>query len=74
MTNINPASGFISGMTAIVMLLAMTVPVVASGIGIHPEQVLSVVTADWNDDGGFDRAVLVESVKEAGSTELLIFL
>ncbi len=41
---------------------------------IRPEQVLSVVTADWNGDGSFDRAVLIASNLEPGSTELLIYL
>jgi hypothetical protein len=39
---------------------------------IQPERVLSVITTDWNNDGGFDRAILIES--EPTETELLIYL
>jgi len=46
-----------------------------SGELIRPEQVLSVVTADWNDGGGgFERAVLIQSDREPGASELLIYL
>ncbi len=32
---------------------------------IRPEQVLSVVTADWNSDGSMDRALLVQNEDDA---------
>lgn len=38
---------------------------------VKPENVLSVVTADWNDDGGMDRALLVRNEDDA---DLYIFL
>ena len=39
---------------------------------ISPENVLSVVTADWNSDAAFDRAVLVAT--EPTFSELFIYL
>jgi len=36
------------------------------------ERISAVVTADWNDDGGFDRALLVESSED--TVDLLIYL
>ena len=41
---------------------------------IRPEKILGVVTADWNDDGHFDRAVLVESATESDQADVLIYL
>lgn len=41
---------------------------------IHPEQVLSVVTGDWNDDGAFDRALLVLPELDSEDVDLLIYL
>jgi hypothetical protein len=38
---------------------------------LAPQKVISVVTADWNDDGGVDRAVLYEGAEDA---DLLIYL
>lgn len=44
----------------------------ADSYRIQPERVLSVVTADWNKDGNFDRAILIEA--EPTEVDLLIYL
>ncbi len=67
------AFSLFSTMAAMLVLFPFPTPA-ADDVNIRPEQVLSVVTADWNDDGGFDRAVLLESDKQPGGTELLIYL
>ena len=41
---------------------------------IKPEDVLSVLTGDWNDDGNFDKSLLLLSESEPGETLLLIYL
>ena len=41
---------------------------------IRPEKVIQVVTTDWNGDGGFDRALLIESETEPDQVDLLIYL
>lgn len=41
---------------------------------IRPERVLSVVTADWNGDGSFDRAILIASEAEPDQADLLVYL
>ena len=42
---------------------------------IDPAKVLSVVTSDWNDDGGMDRAVLVEpSAPDEDDAGLYLYL
>jgi hypothetical protein len=43
-----------------ICLLLIAIPLSAEVPGINPAHVLDVLTADWNDDGGMDRAVLVE--------------
>jgi len=67
------AFSLFSTMAAMLVLFPFATPA-ADDANIRPEQVLSVVTADWNNDGGFDRAVLLESDKQPGGTELLIYL
>ena len=49
-------------------------PVHASDNTVRPERVLSVVTADWNDDGAFDRALLIASETEPDQVDLLVYL
>jgi len=49
-------------------------PVYASDVAIRPERVLSVVTADWNGDGSFDRAILITSEAEPDQADLLVYL
>lgn len=49
-------------------------PVHADNDTIRPQRVLSVVTADWNKDGSFDRAVLIESETEPDQADLLVYL
>ncbi len=50
-------------------------PVRASdAIMIRPERVISVITSDWNGDGAFDRAILIESDLESNQVDLLIYL
>ena len=49
-------------------------PVHASDDAIRPERVLSVVTADWNNDGAFDRALLIASETEPDEVDLLVYL
>jgi hypothetical protein len=49
-------------------------PVHASDIKVRPERVLSVVTADWNGDGSFDRAILLASEAEPDQADLLLYL
>lgn len=41
---------------------------------VRPENVLSVVTADWNNDGSFDRALLIASETESDQADLWIYL
>lgn len=41
---------------------------------VSPENVLSAVTAEWNNDGYFDRSVLVLSESDPSETELFIYL
>jgi hypothetical protein len=48
--------------------------VYAGDISVRPQNVLSVVTADWNSDGSFDRAILIESETEPDQSNLLIYL
>ena len=36
--------------------------------------ILSVVTADWNNDGSFDRALLIASETEPDQADLLVYL
>jgi hypothetical protein len=49
-------------------------PVHASDGTVRPERVLSVVTADWNGDGAFDRALLIASATEPDQVDLLVYL
>ena len=67
-------TGVFKSTAVIALMISLACPAVADARTIRPEQVLSVVTADWNDDGSFDRAVLIESDFEPGATELLIYL
>jgi hypothetical protein len=61
------------------MSLVLSLPEVASAQTsppnapqtLAPQKIISVVTADWNDDGGVDRAVLYEGDEDA---DLLIYL
>jgi hypothetical protein len=41
---------------------------------VRPERILSVVIADWNADGGFDKAILLESATESDQADLLLYL
>jgi hypothetical protein len=59
--------------TVLVVLILSNLPVYAQDKCISPKNILSVVTADWNDDGHFDRAVLTVSDKPY-ETELFIYL
>jgi hypothetical protein len=49
-------------------------PVHANDRTVRPERVLSVVTADWNGDGLFDRALLIASETEPDQADLLVYL
>ena len=49
-------------------------PVYAQDETIRPERVLSVVTADWNGDGAFDRALLIASATAPDEADLLVYL
>ena len=49
-------------------------PVHANDNTVRPERVLSVVTADWNSDGSFDRALLIASETEPDQADLLVYL
>jgi hypothetical protein len=46
----------------------------AADLTVRPERVLAVVTSDWNDDGLFDRALLLISDKDSDEVDLLIYL
>ncbi len=46
----------------------------AAELTVRPDRVLAVVTADWNGDGSFDRALLLASDKESDEVDLLIYL
>lgn len=41
---------------------------------VKPENILAVVTADWNEDGSFDRAILLASETETDQADLLVYL
>jgi hypothetical protein len=58
----------------LVGLAAYPHPAHASDDAIRPERVLSVVTADWNGDGAFDRALLLTSETEPDQADLLVYL
>jgi hypothetical protein len=64
--------GTITGL--LVGSLAYHHPVRASDDTVRPERVLSVVTADWNNDGAFDRALLIASETEPDEVDLLVYL
>jgi hypothetical protein len=49
-------------------------PVHASDYTVRSERVLSVVTADWNGDGAFDRALLIASETEPDQVDLMLYL
>jgi hypothetical protein len=63
---------FLGFLTVLLALVAHSAQANVTTNPVAPEKVLSVVTADWNEDGGFDRAVLIET--EPTETELLIYL
>ncbi|ESQ89809.1 hypothetical protein ABAC460_10935 [Asticcacaulis sp. AC460] len=54
-------------------MLLLTVPTatLAQPATVAPESVISTITADWNEDGGFDRAVLVQS---QDSVDLIVYM
>lgn len=60
-------------MTKILLFLSLLVPVFAQAQSVELNKVLSVATVDFNGDGGFDRAVLVES-EDAGTSDLYLYL
>lgn len=67
-------------MQKIILFLAtflLGLPLTGSQVGIRPitvrpENVLSVVTGDWNNDANFDRALLIAN--QDGEADLLIYL
>jgi hypothetical protein len=64
-------SGFVAGLLS--CNSAFNLAVRAENVTtIRPETVLSVITGDWNRDGLFDRAILIEA--EPTETDLLIYL
>ncbi|HEX2725013.1 MAG TPA: hypothetical protein VHN20_04240 [Beijerinckiaceae bacterium] len=52
--------------------LAATFHATAAQRNPPPDTVISVVSADWNEDGAFDRAILTEG--EQGDADLYIYL
>ena len=58
----------------IILIALVSSSFYAEGKKVNPKNVLSVVTTDWNNDGGFDRAVLVINGAEPTQTELFIYL
>ena len=67
----------VSAITFGIALAALCWPSCPAGADdrlVSPKDVLSVVTADWNGDGRFDRAVLVASATEADDTVLFVYL
>ena len=58
------------------LLLSLTLPCQAALADSHtvdPSRVLSVVSADWNKDGSFDRALLIDNDNEDGA-DLYVYL
>ena len=58
----------------IIVYSALSLVVQAEELQINPAQVLSVVTADWNNDGGFDRALLLLPQADSDEADLYIYL
>lgn len=50
----------------LVSALGLAVPAMADEPSISPGDVLAVITHEWNEDGGFDRAVLAGRNDEVG--------
>ncbi|MEZ5536090.1 MAG: hypothetical protein R3F02_10745 [Thiolinea sp.] len=61
------------GVLLSLLLTQVTGTAYATETLIQPQQVISSVTTDWNDDGAFDRAVLVDAGSEDGA-DLYIYL
>lgn len=60
------------GLLLLVPALILSSVVSAETVKVSPDLVLSSITADWNEDGFQDRAVLIDD--EEGSTELALYL
>lgn len=54
------------------LFIAQATTAYASETSIKPSQAISAVTTDWNEDGGFDRAVLVDG--SGDDADLYIYL
>ncbi len=61
----------LSALTAL-PVAALPVASMAQQAAIQPQTVISAVTGDWNNDGGMDRAVLVDNGDDGA--DLLIYL
>ena len=59
---------------ALVVSLFIFIYGFAQEVLIEPQNVLSVITEDWNNDGRFDRAVLVISEEDEIATDLYLYL
>jgi hypothetical protein len=69
------ATADLKAITNILLVSVFYHPTVYAGdISVQPQSILSVVTADWNGDGSFDRALLVESESEPDQSNLLVYL
>src|SRR5262249_41769973 len=64
----------LSLIASILVVLTPYHPVHANDNTVRPDRVLSVVTADWNGDGAFDRALLIASETESDQADLLVYL
>ena len=60
-------------MRVIILLLLLPTILFAQDRQINPSDVLSSITADWNEDGLKDRAVLVEN-REMGEADLYLYI
>jgi hypothetical protein len=59
--------------SGLIALFLISTPAHAGQLLVAPETVIGSITADWNDDGGPDRAILIEDPSKDDAT-LLIYL
>jgi hypothetical protein len=66
--------GILSVHVGLTALFLISTPANANQLLVPPETVIGILTADWNDDGRPDRAILLEDLSNKGTATLLIYL